>query len=99
MEKHFSESQHAIEHFTHQEIKREERTGGTPIRRLVNDSANLAFSPLPAKTDLLKQTERTPQRASIFRIRDSLLEQNMPDSPATLKSKLPSAILPKENEC
>jgi hypothetical protein len=96
MENHFIETQHAVEHFTHQEIKREERTGGTPIRRLVNDSANQMFSPLPEKSDLLKQTERTPIRASIFRIRDSLLDQKLPDSPATLKSKLPSAILPQD---
>jgi hypothetical protein len=93
MDQHFTESQRAIEHFAHQEIKREEKNGGTPIRRNDNDSSTTTFSPLPTKLELLKRTERTPQRPSAFRIRDSILEQKLPDSPATLKRKLPSNVL------
>lgn len=92
MERHFFENQKAIEHFTHQEIKREERTGGTPQRRTDNNSSNETLSPIPTKVELLKQMERTPQRESFFKIRDSLLGQNLPDSPATVKTKLPSTI-------
>jgi hypothetical protein len=93
MDQHFTENQRAIEHFAHQEIRREERNGGTPQRRLENASVGEELSPLPSKIELLKRTMHTPQRASLFRIRDSILEKELPDSPATLKTKLPSAIL------
>jgi len=87
MNQHLTEDQRALEHFTHQEIKREERTGGTPDRRDVNISSVQSLSPIPTRDDLLKETARTPARPSMFRIRDSILEQELPMSPATLKSR------------
>ena len=98
MNHHLAEDQRSLEHFAHQEIKREERTGGTPDRRNVNSSSDQTLSPLPTLDELLKRTERTPQRPSAFRIRDSILDQTLPDSPLTLKQKLPSSQLANVNE-
>ncbi|KAI6191648.1 Kinesin-like protein KIF11 [Aphelenchoides bicaudatus] len=97
MDQHFTENQRAIEHFAHQEIKREEKTGGTPQRRNTNISNAEVLSPIPSKIQLLKQTERTPQRFSLFKIRDSILEQTMLDSPLTVKTKLPSTLMPEND--
>lgn len=82
-----------IEHVVHQELKREVHSGSTPSKKLSPALLQASFTPIPSKEQLLKDTARTPQRASIFRTRDTILENDLPvQSPNTLKAVLPSVL-------
>lgn len=82
-----------LERFLHQELLREEHSGRTPDRRPLNELAQVNFSPLPSSKQLLKDLAKTPQRASVFRVRDTVLESDLPvASPNTLKGGLPSVF-------
>ncbi|KAI6205416.1 hypothetical protein M3Y94_00789600 [Aphelenchoides besseyi] len=90
------DEQTAIERFAHQEIQREIKTDATPDRRVINESKMLECSPLPnSARELLqqKQADQTPLRMSLFRVRDSIREQELPKSPNTIRQVLPSKVL------
>ncbi|CAD5229060.1 unnamed protein product [Bursaphelenchus okinawaensis] len=93
LEKYVEAAKNDVEKFVHHQIVRETRSGNTPARRTSTDLTSASFSPIPNKDQLLKQTAKTPQRMSIFRVRDTILEQSLPlDSPNTLKTHLPSVL-------
>ncbi|CAD5234740.1 unnamed protein product [Bursaphelenchus xylophilus] len=99
LEKYLESSKTEVERFVHHQFLRESHSGNTPSRRGNTDLMSATFSPIPSKDQLLKQTAKTPQRMSIFRVRDTILDQKLPlDSPNTLKSQLPSVLAAKREE-
>lgn len=87
-----------VEHVVHQEIQRESHSGRTPTSKLPTSLIDASFTPIPSKEELLKETARTPQRASIFRQRDTILESFPVQSPNTLKTILPSVLKAQAEE-
>lgn len=81
----------STERFIHQEFKRVQPTGSTPIRRNANFDDEIIN--IPAPDELIRQQEliATPRRSSIYQVRDSILESDLKKSmisPMTLKNTL-----------
>lgn len=81
----------ATERFVHQELKRIQPTGVTPMRPNANFDNEIIN--IPSKEELLRQEElmATPRRSSIYSIRDSILESDLKKSiisPFSLKNTL-----------
>ncbi|KAI1721682.1 kinesin motor domain-containing protein [Ditylenchus destructor] len=83
------ESQNAVERFAHQEFQRIQKTGSTPVRRVVEYED---LEDLPPAAELIKQEQSsaTPRRASgYYQCRESMLEGDIRStllSPDALKS-------------
>ena len=98
LSQHWIEQQQSIEHFVHQDVERETRSGATPERRAINESELVSCSPLATKQQIVERTARPTPRDSLFRVRDSLVGQKLPDSPKTIRARLPSAKERNEKE-